>query len=172
MSWSGRKLKCWGWKFPYYTVWNKMWLSSLLLSVNKVIDHILCGGSTLHSSVFFSSIVIIRKKIRVLIMKVFLYQKKVSPLFWNPLCNSVLFCNQETKWNHMFFGGSTMRISISLPPPPWFAKCQLISGPSAAMPPTWLGPLLLAWISNYIHYKVWDEITYPFLSFNGATVEV
>ena len=29
-----------------------------------------------------------------------------------------------------------------------------------------------AWISNYIHYKVWDDITYPFLNFNGATVEV
>ena len=41
------------------------------------------------------------------------------------------------------------------------------------------GPLLLtwidlipAWISNYIHYKVWDEITYPFPNFNGCTVEV
>ena len=32
--------------------------------------------------------------------------------------------------------------------------------------------LILAWISNYIHYKVWDEITYPFLNFNGATVGV
>ena len=29
-----------------------------------------------------------------------------------------------------------------------------------------------AWISNYIHYKVWDEIIYPFQNFNGATVEV
>ena len=29
-----------------------------------------------------------------------------------------------------------------------------------------------AWISNYINYKEWDEITYPFLNFNGATVEV
>ena len=29
-----------------------------------------------------------------------------------------------------------------------------------------------AWISNYIHYKVWDEITYPFPNFNSATVEV
>ena len=28
------------------------------------------------------------------------------------------------------------------------------------------------WISNYIHYEVWDEITYPFWNFNGATVEV
>ena len=27
-------------------------------------------------------------------------------------------------------------------------------------------------ISNYIHYNVWDEITYAFLNFNGATVEV
>ena len=29
-----------------------------------------------------------------------------------------------------------------------------------------------AWISNYIHYKMWDEIIYPFLNFNCATVEV
>ena len=32
--------------------------------------------------------------------------------------------------------------------------------------------LITAWISNYIHYKVWDEITYSFLNFNGATVKV
>ena len=32
--------------------------------------------------------------------------------------------------------------------------------------------LIPAWISNYIHYKVWDEITYPFLNLNGETVEV
>ena len=37
----------------------------------------------------------------------------------------------------------------------------------------WHGLTLIpAWISNYIHYNVWDEITYPFLNFNGATVEV
>ena len=42
-----------------------------------------------------------------------------------------------------------------------------------------LGSLLLtwinfnpAWISNCIHYKAWYEIIYPFLNFNGATVEV
>ena len=28
------------------------------------------------------------------------------------------------------------------------------------------------WVSNYIHYKMWNEITNPFLNFNGATVEV
>ena len=32
--------------------------------------------------------------------------------------------------------------------------------------------LISAWISNYTHYGVWDEITYPFLNFNGAIVEV
>ena len=29
-----------------------------------------------------------------------------------------------------------------------------------------------SWISNHTPSKVWDEITYPFLNFNGATVEV
>ena len=32
--------------------------------------------------------------------------------------------------------------------------------------------LIPAWISDYIHYKVWDEITYPFPNFNSGTVEV
>ena len=27
-------------------------------------------------------------------------------------------------------------------------------------------------MTNYIHYKLWGEITYSFLIFNGATVEV
>ena len=26
-------------------------------------------------------------------------------------------------------------------------------------------------ISNYIHYKVWNEITYAFPNFNGATMD-
>ena len=32
--------------------------------------------------------------------------------------------------------------------------------------------LIPAWISNHVPCNVWDEITYPFLSFNGCTVEV
>ena len=32
--------------------------------------------------------------------------------------------------------------------------------------------LIPAWIGNYIHYKEWDEITYPSLNFNSATIEV
>ena len=32
--------------------------------------------------------------------------------------------------------------------------------------------LIPAYIYNFIHYKAWDEITCPFLNFNGATVEI
>ena len=32
--------------------------------------------------------------------------------------------------------------------------------------------LIPAGISNHIHYKLWDEITYPFPNFNGAAVNV
>ena len=39
------------------------------------------------------------------------------------------------------------------------------------------GPLLLTWFNfhpsmDYTHYDMFDEITYPFLNFTGATVEV
>ena len=29
-----------------------------------------------------------------------------------------------------------------------------------------------AWITNYVHFKLWDEITNPFPNCNGCTVEV
>ena len=29
-----------------------------------------------------------------------------------------------------------------------------------------------AWISYHIHHKMWNEITYPFPNFNGATIEL
>ena len=32
--------------------------------------------------------------------------------------------------------------------------------------------LIQVWINNHTPSKVWDEITYPFPNFNGATVEV
>ena len=32
--------------------------------------------------------------------------------------------------------------------------------------------LVAAWIINYIHYKGWSEVIYPFPNFNGGTVEV
>ena len=45
-------------------------------------------------------------------------------------------------------------------------------------PGTW-GPfyrhvltLIPAWISNHMHRKVWDEVSYPLPNFNNSTVEV
>ena len=32
--------------------------------------------------------------------------------------------------------------------------------------------LIPAWIINYTHYKVLDEITFPFPNFSGAAIEV
>ena len=31
--------------------------------------------------------------------------------------------------------------------------------------------LISAWLSNHMQCNVWDEITYPFLNFNGGTLE-
>ena len=37
----------------------------------------------------------------------------------------------------------------------------------------WRGLTLIpAWISDYIHHKVWDEITYPVTNFNGSTLKL
>ena len=32
--------------------------------------------------------------------------------------------------------------------------------------------LIPVWMNNYIHYKVWDGITYPFPNVNGAALNV
>ena len=57
---------------------------------------------------------------------------------------------------------------------PIMAMCMLTMGSQITSGPFYLHGLTLipAWISNYTHYNVWDEITYPFLNFNDATVEV
>ena len=31
--------------------------------------------------------------------------------------------------------------------------------------------IIFTWISNHMHGEVWEEISYPFLNFNGASVE-
>ena len=55
-------------------------------------------------------------------------------------------------------------------PCPYLKLTKLVSrGPFYFHPGLTLIP---AWINNYIHYKVRDEITYPFLNFNGCTVEL
>ena len=60
--------------------------------------------------------------------------------------------------------------------PTYNSGCNNMSVPNPTGP---IGTLLFtsftlipAWIINYIHYKVWDDITFPFPNFNGASVEV
>ena len=50
----------------------------------------------------------------------------------------------------------------------WWVKKYLYEYPSSCR----LHILLTSWISNFMHSKMWDEITYPFPNLNGATVEV
>ena len=72
-------------------------------------------------------------------------------------CYAISRCSAGYKIRYIFF-----RVSLDI----MFSTCMLL-------------PLLLtwfnfnpAWISNHTPCKVWDEITYPFLNFNGCTVEV
>ena len=53
---------------------------------------------------------------------------------------------------YYFFSPSEMFL-WKLDPQGVFVKDNLCNIPGAP---------LLTWISNYIHYKVWDKITYPF----------
>ena len=56
----------------------------------------------------------------------------------------------------------------------WNSRCKLMklwSPPRDNFYWHWL-PWITAQISNYIHYKVWHEITVPLRNFSNATVEV
>ena len=68
-------------------------------------------------------------------------------------------CNNDLKWLHL---GVTCDFYFTL-------RCLC----NALWPLLLHGSTLIpAWISNYMPCNVWDEITYPFLNFNGCTVEV
>ena len=44
--------------------------------------------------------------------------------------------------------------------------------PRVIIKPGVTGGTISVWISNYIHHKVWDEITHPFLNFNSASIDI
>ena len=71
----------------------------------------------------------------------------------------------RTRWAWMMYGIHMGNITQSIS----YIKVMCIEqGPLLL---TWI-ILISAWISNHMPSKVWDEITFPFLNFNGATVEV
>ena len=49
---------------------------------------------------------------------------------------------------------------------------EISSAPTDCLVPWNALTLIQAWISNYIHFIVWGEITYQLLNFNGCNVEV
>ena len=55
----------------------------------------------------------------------------------------------------------------------WVNDLLILSMNQELVPLCWHGlDLIPAWISNYINYKVWTEIAYPFPNFNNATFEI
>ena len=79
------------------------------------------------------------------------------------------FVHQERGWmrHHAFVGspGSVLRAE-------WRATPLVCGGVSnhGSWRKNMVNSYIPTWISNYIHYDACDEITYPFPSFNGATV--
>ena len=72
------------------------------------------------------------------------------------------------------FPGAPLKVNGA----PWniqgnFTAMCLVSSKSTWHPYFWHRLTLIpAWISNYIHNKVWDKITYPFPNFDFSTIEV
>ena len=62
----------------------------------------------------------------------------------------------------------SLAITIASLKQPWKLLIDKLHEPTSC--PFWT--LIPPWINNYIHLKLWDEITYPFQNFNGYTVEV
>ena len=66
---------------------------------------------------------------------------------------SIVFCYGLERWNYV----STFQSSFTDTSGPFYQHGLT---------------LIPAWISNHMPGKMWDEITYPFLNFNGETIEV
>ena len=72
---------------------------------------------------------------------------------WNLNQNMKTYCQDDE------FGNADCEMMSILFRPPWASFTNMFY-------------LNLAWISNHMPGKVWDEIMYPFLNFNDCTIEV
>ena len=57
-------------------------------------------------------------------------------------------------------------------PIPVRRACVVNRGPGDPFTKLNMVKFIVAWVRIYIHYKMWDEITYPFPNLKGAAVEV
>ena len=73
----------------------------------------------------------------------------------------------SAKWRPFCPGGDELSITAGM-----YSVGGLISTKPGAPFYKHKSTLILAWISYHTPSKVWDEITYPFPTFNGCAVEV
>ena len=103
---------------------------------------------------------------------IFIQENPFENVVWQPFC---LGLNVLTKLLLMLVHGwvinSTVIYCSNYSSSPWLTIKY--TNKSAPGPFYWHGLTSIpAWISNYIHYKVWNEISYHFPDFIGGTIEV
>ena len=80
-----------------------------------------------------------------------------------PVIFTIIISWDEEKLKFMKFKWKTPKLETAM----WSIRYDIVE----CIVPTWF-ILIPAWISNYTHYEMWNEIIYPFAKLNGCTVEV
>ena len=95
-----------------------------------------------------------------------------------PLHTSPIWCIHTLKQIHTTKGVTSHSVNIPFGRD-WQRRLSVCCSIALKVPPCTRGPfcwhgltLIPAYISNYMLYNVWNDITYAFLNFNDATVEV
>ena len=101
---------------------------------------------------------------------ILLYTVLILLLFHVKVCKTGIniFCDAVMCMIHTMVSQVTNDMALN-----WYETNPSVSyNKMTRVPLYWYGLILIpAWINNHFHYEVWDDITYPFLNFNGATVE-
>ena len=150
-------------RFGFVGAWLGGWLVWLVsLSVCLPVCLSVCTSVRLSASLCVSNITGERINLWIFLWNCQSQSKIVQGTIWNIL--AMLFMHHVYGVSIFFFGWKFVHISN--------IREKDMSG--FPWSPFYLHGLIfiLAWISNYIHNKVWDEITYLLPNFNGATVEV
>ena len=104
-----------------------------------------------------------------------------TPEFRNIVLHRLLYVSLDTESRHgaNFFDTATNGDKVGIITTLGFLCSMYSCGNASGLAYTSMDPLcwhrlilIPAWIDNHRPTKVWDEITYPFPNFNGATVEV
>ena len=151
--------------FSAHLAWLCFLMSDILKWKNIVVRHLLAGYSEklyinqLVQKKFPACVAFIKKNETTLAVLI-LYFARITHVI---SAFSVFYRGLVTlEFTHIFHGSFTGTEAI----------IRLPSVPMEQPWRVWGTPFIQAWITNYIHYKVWGGITYLFANFNGAAVEV